>query len=138
MHGPQPGTSTSLGTFSPRSMDPSLTGSILSWHQAYLNKAAFFQLVQTPSGLAVEAFRLPVVASLTQKRRLPHLITTEGCLHSALGYLCTLFLCFPSSWLLGLNQKSPTRRNQQKSAFFQSPFCLVLPDGFPTFEASFL
>ena len=54
------------------------------------------------------------------------------------GCLCTLFLCFPSSRFLGLNQKRPTQRNQWKSAFFQSPFHLVLPDGFPTFEASFL
>ena len=63
-----PGTSTSLGTFSPRAMEPSLTWRFICWHQAYLNKAAFFQQVQTPLGLAVEAFRISVLLLISLGR----------------------------------------------------------------------
>ena len=110
-----PGTSTSLGTFSPRAMEPSLTWRFICWHQAYLNKAAFFQQVQTPLGLAVEAFRLPVVVILTRKRRITQLITTEGCLHSAPDYLSSLSSNFHPLGSLALTRKGPTRSNSNES-----------------------
>ena len=133
-----PGTSTSLGTFSPRAMEPSLTWRFICWHQAYLNKAAFFQQVQTPLGLAVKAFRLPVVVSLTRKRRITQLITTEGCLHSAPGFQITLSFNFHPLGSLAFTRKGLPEGINRSQLFFQSPFSLVLPDGFPTFEASFL